>query len=97
MTHAKVLAEFGIEDGQKWRKRIEKEHLDAKTLKRALAKEKGKDKGGRPRRFVHLEEELLRVYSFKIRNTAPEKERRAAMQALEQAQEWLRETGRDDN
>ena len=82
---------------RKWQKRIEKQHLDAKTLKRVLAKEKGKDKGGRPWRFVRLERELLRVYSFKIRNTAPEKEREAAMQALEEAQVWLREAGRDDN
>ena len=49
MGHAKVLADFEVQNPQKWAQRIEQEKLSIAALKKRLAKEKGKYKGGGPR------------------------------------------------
>ena len=63
---------FGITDAEKWKRRIHEEHLDTKALRKTLAKEKTKDRGGRPRKFVSIEKdgEILRGYAFQIRRNA---------------------------
>ena len=97
MAHAKVLAEFGIQDGQKWRKRIEEGHLGARSLRKMLIKEKGKHAGGRRRRFVHIEGSVLRGYPFWLGKNATTEERKEATQALTQALEWLTKPDAHEN
>ena len=49
-----VVGEFAIEDGSKWKERIEEQHLDTKVLRKVLTKKKAKNIGDSRRRFVHI-------------------------------------------
>jgi ParB/RepB/Spo0J family partition protein len=92
MAHAKTLAAYGIvNDANEWRTRIRNEKLDARTLARLLAKEKGKIRGaGRPKVYMRREGNAVRMYPFTIGKDSPKAEREAVVRLLQGAIDLLK-------
>jgi ParB/RepB/Spo0J family partition protein len=89
MAHAKVLADFQIENPADWKDRIAKEELDARALRRLVAAEKGRKALGRRRKFITKIEGGLQGYRFTITRNSPREEREALCAALLAALKFL--------
>jgi ParB family chromosome partitioning protein len=89
MAHAKVLADFAVTDASAWKKRIEQEKLDARSLKQLLRKELGKKQPGRKKTYVSRTKDTLRVSSFTVHKGSSKAERQPLIAALRQALEFL--------
>ena len=91
VAHAKVLAEFEVRNPEKWRRRIEKENLDAKSLKKVLIQDRGGKPRGRPKSYFRSEKGRVRLYGFTVSLNAPQKEKDQAIEALAKVIDLLRE------
>jgi ParB/RepB/Spo0J family partition protein len=89
MAHAKVLADFHVDDVSRWRKRVEDDGLDAKQLKKLLSKETGRRIPGRKKLYLRATKDGLRVYPFAVNGDTPRGEREKIAKLLKEALEYL--------
>ena len=89
MAHAKALADFQVTNPKEWRKRIQEEKLDAKSLRRVLAQTRGALVKGRPRVFFREEKNRMRFHRFSISLDAPAAEKERVVTALRRAIQLL--------
>jgi ParB/RepB/Spo0J family partition protein len=91
MAHAKALAAYQVTaDAETWRKRIESERLDAKALRRILARAAGKKPLGRPKAYMQRQGNRVRMYAFSIGRESPRDEREKVIRLLQDAIELLK-------
>lgn len=92
MTHAKLLVKYGVKDVREWEKRIRKDGMDAKTLKRALKEELGDSKEqGRPKKYIQsVGDSALRFYPFRISKDSSASDKKRVIKLLEDSLEKLR-------
>jgi ParB/RepB/Spo0J family partition protein len=92
MAHAKALASYDAAgQAESWKRRIESERLNAKTLRRLLAKTRGKKAVGRPKAYMRREGSQVRMYAFSIGRDAPRDEREKVIRLLQEAIDLLQE------
>ena len=95
MAHAKILADFQVRDPEKWKKRIEEEKLDTRSLRKVLRQDRGGRLRGRPKSYFKQEKNRIRIYGCRISLNAPQEEKERAIGAFEEVIGLLRK-GADD-
>ncbi len=90
VAHGKLLDDFEVKEPVAWKRRIEKEKLSSKALKRALEKDFGSHQRGRLRTYWKRSTRGVRVYGFSIAFGAPQGERNNVIKALEDVVAALR-------
>jgi ParB/RepB/Spo0J family partition protein len=88
MAHAKILADFEIENPADWKDRIAKEELDAKALKKAIKAEKRRAPG-RKKEFIKRTKDGLRGYRFSVTKGTSREDRNALAASLVAALKFL--------
>ena len=95
MAHAKVLADFQVRDPEKWKQRIQREKIGARSLKTALIQDRGGKRKGRPRSYFKKERGRVRLYGCRISLNARLEEKERLIEALEEVIELLRRGAED--
>jgi ParB/RepB/Spo0J family partition protein len=92
MAHARALAKYGVgDDADKWRRRIQSDHLDARVLVRLLTEEKGKRPIGRPKRYMKREGDRVRMYGFLVGKDSSKEEKERVVKLLRDVIDLLEE------
>lgn len=85
MAHAKVFADFGVEDVAAWKERVIQEGLNAKALKRLLKKEKGSSSAGRKRNYIKVSKSSVRSYAFQVDDRTSKDDRDRLIRVMKEA------------
>ena len=97
MGHAKILADFHVRDPEEWKRRIQKDGLDTRSLRKLLREDRGGRLRGRPKTYFKREKSGIRLYACKVSFNAPRAERERVARALEEVVGLLRKGAQDSS